>query len=173
MQAGGLNYPAIICRNMEESVGFYRRLGMTALYTEPNRDDAESIQTLMHAGGDTFLLLVGPIGEDVKIAEASLGVGSMQYLSLTLSAAEMDQIHVELSNAGVHGSEEIHRGYERLVFMEDPNGVLVTLTAWTTEPPASLPRAAVLAQAAALRTAEGSPYIEDTHLRQAIEALGS
>lgn len=173
MQSTGLNYPAIICKNIEESVGFYQRLGMEQLYMEANRDDPESVQTLLHAGGDTFLLLVGPTSEQVKIAESSLGVGSMQYLSLTISAGAMDRIYVEMSNSGVRGSEEIRRGYERLVFLEDPNGVLVTLTAWTTEPPAGVSRAAVLAQAAALREQEGAPFIEDTHLQRAVAALSS
>jgi len=171
MELGGLSYPALIVKNMDESIGFYQKLGMRHLYTEPNRDDAESSQALLHAGGDTYLLLVGPNDPNLKLAEASLGVGSMQYLSLHVSAAFMDRAFFELSTAGTQASEEIRRGYERLVFMEDPNGVLVTLVAWTAEPPPNLSRADVLARAAAIREAQRSPFIEDTHLRQAIAEL--
>ncbi len=172
LQVSGLNYPAIIVRNMQESIEFYERLGMRALYMEPNRDDAESITAMLHAGSDTFLMLVGPVEPGrVNIAEASPGVGSMQYLSLTLPLEQMRDIYHAMSTAGVHGSEEIVRGFERLVFLEDPNGVLITLTAWSAEPPEGVTRAAVLERAAALREADGVPFIEDSHLARAIEEL--
>jgi len=171
VQVQGVNYPAIICRDMESSVQFYQRLGMTLLAVEPNRDDPESMQATLHAGGDAFVVLVGPLDKNLKLADSSIGVGSMQYLSLTISSATMDGIFNEMSNSGVRGSEEIRRGYERLVFLEDPNGVLITLTAWTADPPEGLGRAAVLARAAALREADRAPFIEDAHLRRAIEEL--
>ena len=172
MQVTGLGYPAIICRDMEKSIGFYTRtFGMEHVYTEPNRDDAESIQALLHAGNDTYLLLIGPTDPNIKLADSSLGVGSMQYLSLFVSGATLDRAYFELAAAGVQASEEIRRGYERLVFLEDPNGVLVTATAWTTEPPSGMSRTAVLARAAALREAQRAPFIEDVHLRQAITEL--
>ena len=171
MELRGIGYPAIICRDMDESIGFYTRLGMRHLYTEPNRDDAESVQALLHAGGESFLLLVGPINRELKLAEASLGVGSMQYLTLHVAANFLDRAFFELSKAGLQGSEEIRRGYERLVFLEDPNGVLVTLIAWTTEPPPGVSRATVLEKAGELRAAAGAAFIEDEHVRAAIASL--
>jgi catechol 2,3-dioxygenase-like lactoylglutathione lyase family enzyme len=172
VQVNGLGYPAIIVRNVEETAEFYTRaFGMERLYTEPNRDDAESIQTMLHAGGDTYLLLIGPIDPNLKLADASLGVGSMQYLTLQVSGETMDRAFFEFSAAGTHASEEIRRGYERLVFLEDSNGVLILLTAWTTEPPDGVARPAVLKRASELREAQGAPFIEDLHIRQAIEGL--
>ena len=171
MELQGIGYPAIICRNMDESIGFYTRLGMRHLYTEPNRDDAESLQALLHAGGESFLLLVGPINRELKLAESSPGVGSMQYLTLQVPAAFMDRAFFELSKAGLQGSEEIRRGYERLVFLEDPNQVLIALVAWAVEPPPGMSHAAVLAKAGELKEAEGAPFVEEEHLRAAIEAL--
>lgn len=172
MQVNGLGYPAVIVKNVEESVAFYQRaFGMELLFVEPNRDDPESVQALLHAGGDTFVLLIGPLDPNLKLAEASLGVGSMQYLALQVSAETIDRAFFEMSNSGVRGSEEIRRGYERLVFLEDPNGVLLILTAWTTEPPAGMSRAEVLRRAAAAREAEQSPFIEDRHLQAAITEL--
>ncbi len=172
MELRGLGYPAIICKDMRASIDFYSKLGMRHLYTEPNRDDAESVQALLHAGGDAYLLLVGPTHEGVNIAEASAGVGSMQYLTLQVSPDSMDQAYFELSSAGVHGSEEIRRGYERLVFLEDPNQVLLALVAWAVEPPAGMSRAEVLAKAGELKEAEGASFVEEEHVRRAIEALG-
>jgi len=172
MQALGLGYPAIIVKNVEESIAFYQRaFGMELLALEPNRDDSESVQALLHAGNDTFVLLIGPRDPNLKLADASLGVGSMQYLALKVSGEVMDRAFHEMSQSGVRGSEEIRRGYERLIFLEDPNGVLVILTAWTTEPPAALSHADVLRRAAALREAEQAPFIEDHHLQRAIAEL--
>ena len=173
MELRGLGYPAIICKDMQRSIEFYSKLGLRHLYTEPNRDDAESVQALLHAGGDAYLLLVGPTHEGVRIAEASLGVGSMQYLTLQVSAAFMDQAYFELSSAGVRGSEEIRRGYERLVFLEDPDNVLIALVAWSTEPPPGLDRAEVLARAGEIKDAQGAPFVEDEHIQQAIAALSA
>lgn len=172
MEVGGLGYPAIIVKNMEESIGFYTKtFGMEHLYTEPNRDDPDSLQALLHAGANTYMLLVGPRDPNLKLADASLGVGSMQYLSLHVAAALMDRAFFELASVGAQASEEIRRGYERLVFMEDPNGILITLVAWVVEPPATMSRPAVLARAAALRDAQRVPFIEEAHLRQAIADL--
>ena len=165
--------PAIIVKNVEESLDFYGKLGASTVYTEPNRDDPESVQSLLHLGGDNYLLLIGPVDPNLKIAEASLGVGSMQYLMLRVSGAFMDQAFFALSKVGLQGSEEIRRGYERLIFLEDPNGVLLLLTAWVTEPPAGMDRARVLVRAAQLREQAGDPFVEDDHVRQAIQELGA
>ena len=173
MDLRGIGYPAIICKDMQASIDFYEKLGMRRLFMEPNRDDPDSVQVLMHAGGEDYLLLVGPNREGVNIAESSPGVGSMQYLTLQVSAAFMDQAYFELSGAGVRSSEEIRRGYERLVFLEDPDGVLIALVAWATEPPPGLDRAEVLARAGELKDAAGSPFVEDEHVRQAIAALSA
>lgn len=174
MQVTGLGYPALIVKNVEESIAFYQRaFGMELLYLEPNRDDSESVQALLRASDDNFVLLIGPVDPNLKLADASLGVGSMQYLALRVSAATLDQAYFELSNSGVRGSEEIRRGYERLVFLEDPNGVLVILSAWITEPPPNVSRAEVLRRAAALRDQDRAPFIEDTHVQRAIVELGS
>lgn len=174
MDIRGLAYPAIIVKDVAASIEFYRRaFGMRLLFTEPNRDDAESVQALLHAGGDGYLLLIGPTDHQLKLAEARQGVGSMQYLTLAVSGEAMDRAFFELSRAGARASEEVRRGYERLVFLEDPNGVLVVLTAWVTEPPPGMARALVLERAGALRDAEGARFVEDAHIRRAIAELAS
>ena len=173
VQTLGINYPAIIVTDIEESLKFYERLGLRPLYIEPNRDDPESIVAMLYAGGgDTFVQLVGPRESNaVNIAAASPGVGSMQYLSFNISLDQMNNMWDEMSRAGVQGSEQITRGYERIVFLEDPNGVLITLTAWGVEPPSGVPRALILQRAASIRETEGAAYIEDQHVRSAIESV--
>ena len=174
LQTLGVYYPAIIVKDMDESIMFYRRLGMQLLYKEPNRDDPESVIAMLATGdASTMLQLVGPTHGEVEIAEGALGVGSMQYLTFHVSREQMDAMFSELSSAGVHGSEVIDRGYERLVFMEDPNGVLVVLIVWATEPPPGMSRGAVLARAGQIRDAAGDTYVEDVHVQQAIADLAA
>ena len=172
LQTLGVSYPAIIVKDMNESIMFYRRLGLRPLYIEPNRDDPDSVCAMLAAGdGMTFLQLVGPTTEGQDIPEAAMGTGSMQYLAFHVARDVMDGMFHELATAGVHGSEEIERGYERLVFIEDPQGILVVLIAWATEPPADIPRPVILAKAAQIRDAAGDTYIEDSHIQQAITEL--
>ena len=47
LQVLGVAYPAIIVKNMQESMEFYQRLGLLPLYMEPNRDDPESVVALL------------------------------------------------------------------------------------------------------------------------------
>ena len=172
LQTLGLSYPAIIVKDMNESIGFYRRLGLHPLYMEPNRDDPDSVCAMLAAGdGTTFLQLVGPTTEGQDIPEASMGTGSMQYLSFHVSLEVMEGMFHEMATAGVHGSDEIERGFERLVFIEDPQGILIVLIAWATEPPADIPRPAILARAAQIRDAAGDTFVEDRHVQQAIADL--
>jgi catechol 2,3-dioxygenase-like lactoylglutathione lyase family enzyme len=171
LQTQGVAYAAIIVKDMQGSLDFYQRLGLRLLYLEPNRDDPESVVAVLGADGGAMLQLVGPTHAGVNIAEATLGVGSMQYVAMQVTRAQMQGMFHEMSRAGVHGSEEILRGYERMVFLEDPNGVLVTLVAWETEPPPGLPRAAVLERAGQIRDAAGAPFVEDEHVRRAIAEL--
>lgn len=168
LQAQGIAYPAIIVKDVQASLDFYGRLGLHLVAVEPNRDDAESVVATLAVGDDSFLHLVGPAHPGVNIAQGVLGVGAMQYLALRVAASTMREAFDAMSRAGVAGSEVIERGYERLVFLEDPDGVLVTLVAWATEPPDGMPRTRVLARAAAIRDAEGAPFIEDAHVREAI-----
>ena len=171
MELSGVGYPAIIVKSIDESVDFYRKLGATVLYGEPNRDDPESVQVLLNLGADNFLLLIGPRDPGLKLADASLGAGSMQYITLNVTSQFMDQAFFELSNAGIQGSEEINRGYERLVFLEDPNGVLILLVAWAVEPPPGISRARILARAARFRDEAGEPFIEAPHISRAIAEI--
>ena len=171
MELSGVGYPAVIVKDIEESLDFYGKLGATVVYSEPNRDDPESVQALLYVGGESYLMLIGPTDPNLKLAEASLGVGSMQYLTLRVSGEFMDQAFFELSGAGLHGSEEIRRGYERLVFLEDPNGVLLLLVAWATEPPPGMDRARVLSRAAQFREEAGASFLEDEHVQRAIAEL--
>jgi len=131
MEVIGIGYLAIVCQNIDETVNFYcNGLGFEKIYQEPNRDDPESTQVFLMNKNGNGIMLVGPNDPNMKLAEKNIGVGSMQYLALYVKNADLDEAFYKLSNAGIQISEEIQRGYERMVFLEDPNGTLVTLISW-------------------------------------------
>ena len=96
----------------------------------------------------------------------------MQYLSFHVTNEQMDAMFHVMSEAGVQGSEVIERGYERLVFLQDPNGVLVLLIAWSVDPPAGVSRTTLLEAANSHREAAQALDLEATHLQQAAVELG-
>ena len=173
MELLSYNYPAIIGKDLNESIDFYTKLGASLIYSEPNRDDPESVQVMMSIGEDNFLMLVGPQDSKLKLAESSLGVGSVQYISFNVSKDFIDQAFFELAKVGLHGSEEILRGYERLIFLEDPNGVLILLTSWTVDVPNGMNRATILKLAGDIRNVNGDTFIETSHIQTAINELSS
>ena len=131
MEVIGIGYLAIICQNIDESINFYcNGLGFEKIYQEPNRDDPESTQVLLMNKNGNGIMLVGPNDPNMKLAKNNIGVGSMQYLALYVKNDDLDDAFYNLSNAGIQISEEIQRGYERIIFLEDPNGTLVTLISW-------------------------------------------
>jgi|TARA_B110000116_G_C16790471_1_gene563424 catechol 2,3-dioxygenase-like lactoylglutathione lyase family enzyme len=131
MEVIGIGYLAIICQNLQESINFYcKGLGFEEIYQETNRDDKESTQVLLMTKSGNGIMLIGPNDPKMKLAEKNIGVGSMQYLTLYVTNIELDKAFYTLSNVGIQISEEIERGYERMVFLEDPNGTLITLTSW-------------------------------------------
>lgn len=173
MELLSYNYPAIIVKDLNESIDFYTKLGASLIYSEPNRDDHESVQVMMSIGKDNFLMLVGPQDPKLKLAESNLGIGSVQYISFNVSKDFIDQAFFELAKVGLHGSEEILRGYERLVFLEDPNGVLILLTSWTVDVPPGINRVTILKLAADIRNANGDTFIETFHIENAINQLNT
>ena len=88
-----------------------------------------------------------------------------------LWAVFIDQAFFELSKVGLHGSEEIVRGYERLIFLEDPNGVLILLTSWTVDIPTGMNRATILKLAGDIRNLNGDTFVETSHIESAIQEL--
>ena len=63
--------------------------------------------------------------------------------------------------------------YERLIFLEDPNGVLILLTSWTVDVPNGMNRATILKLAGDIRNVNGDTFIETSHIQTAINELNS
>ena len=103
----------------------------------------------------------------MKLSQAALGVGSMQYLTFYVTNTELDNAFYTLSNAGIQISEEIKRGYERIIFIEDPSGTLVTLTSWKGINSSDLSNNTErLKKAESFRRTEKSEYIQEHHLEK-------
>jgi len=168
MEVIGIGYLAIICQNLQESINFYcKGLGFEEIYQEANRDDVESTQVLLMTKSSNGIMLIGPNDPKMKLAEKSMGVGSMQYLTLYVTNTELDKAFYTLSNAGIQISEEIQRGYERIIFLEDPNGTLITLTSWPNISDVDTNKnKETLKQAVVNKTKSESGYLDKIHFKK-------
>lgn len=168
----GINHPAIIARDLEETVRFYSEvLGMRLVLRQPNLDDPRSTHLFFDAGGGCFIAFFAPNDAQMAPPRGSVGAGSMQHLALNL-AVSIEEAMEQLSQHGVAFNGPIDRGYERSLYFHDPNGTIVELMSWITPLPQGADEAAVIERAQEIRINEGAYNVEDEHVRKALRELG-
>lgn len=168
----GINHPALIAANMEETIRFYTSvLGMRLVLRQPNLDDPSMTHLFFDAGGGCFIAFFAPNDPNRALPRTVPGAGMMQHLALNL-ATPLEQAMESLREHGVPFSGPVDRGYERSLYFRDPNGIVVELLTWITPLPEGADEAEIIARAQALREQEGAYAIEDRHVRQAMKDLG-
>jgi catechol 2,3-dioxygenase-like lactoylglutathione lyase family enzyme len=170
---GGVNHPALIGQNYEETVRFYTEiLGMRLVLEQPNLDEPRMTHLFFDAGNGGFIayFVINP-DSDLTLPDAKDGIGAMGHVALNLSTPIEDAMATLKAN-GIGYMGPIDRGYERSIYFKDPNGVIVELLTWITPLPKGIDEADVVARATEIRKAEGAHHIEDSHVRQAMADLG-
>jgi hypothetical protein len=76
---------------------------------------------------------------------------------------------LDAEGIGYHGP--IDRGYERSIYLRDPNGVVVELMTWVTPVPEGVDEGDLILAAQELRRAREAYAIEDIDVRNAIANL--
>jgi glyoxylase I family protein len=126
VQTAGVDHLALICSELERTIGFYTEvLGMRLTQIVQNRDEATSTHIFFDMGGGNQLAFFdfpekGP-GRAVR------GVGSMHHVALKTQPAQMrailgrlDQRHISYS---MHGTPDAGS-----IYVRDPDEILVELT---------------------------------------------
>ena len=169
----GVNHPAIIGQDRDETVKFYTEvLGMRLVLDQPNLDEPRMQHLFFHAGNGGFIAyFVINKGTDLELPKAQYGIGHMGHVALNLVGTIEDAME-NLNSHGVKFMGPIDRGYERSVYFKDPNDVLVELLTWITPLPEGADEAEVVARATALREQEGAHHIEDDHVCRAMQDMG-
>lgn len=169
----GVNHPAIIGQDRDETVKFYTEvLGMRLVLDQPNLDEPRMQHLFFDAGNGGFIAyFVINEGNDLVLPKAQDGIGHMGHVALNLEGSIEDAIE-NLNEHGVTFMGPIDRGYERSVYFKDPNDVIVELLTWITPLPDGADEAEVVARATVLREQEGAHHIEDDHVRRAMQEMG-
>jgi catechol 2,3-dioxygenase-like lactoylglutathione lyase family enzyme len=119
----GLDHVGLIVTDMDESLRFYQRLGLTVLRTAgPHADGSRS--AVLRAGTQELNVFsrsgLAPSGRDDAVG--------MDHFCLLVEAASVDEVIADLRRAGI----DIAKGPDKrrdgvALFVRDPDGVRVEL----------------------------------------------
>lgn len=168
-----LSHPTLIAADVEETIRFYTEvLGMQLVLREPSLEDPDSERIFLDAGDDCFIAFFGPRpGLPPNRVPSRPGVGYMLHLALEVDDRGFQKAQEELRKRGIPFSGPVDRGFERSMYLRDPNGIVLKLLSWAVPPPARVSKKALIRRAQALRLARGHSIIERQDLEQAAREL--
>lgn len=156
----GINHPALVGRDRDETVDFYTRvLGMRLVLEQPNLDDPSSTHLFFEAGPGNFIAYFVPTEGSLPDTPRRRRVGGMLHLALDL-AVPVEEAMAVLDAEGIPYRGPVDRGYERSVYFRDPNGAVVELLSWIRPLPEGADEGDVIVAAQAHRRARGAAAIE-------------
>ncbi len=156
----GINHPALIGRNYEETVRFYTDvLGMRLVLEQPNLDDDRQVHLFFEAGPGQFIAYFVPKEGSLPNTPQRRQLGGMLHLALNLSVP-IEEAMATLDAAGVRYRGPIDRGYERSIYFRDPNGAVIELLTWIEPVPEGVDEGDLIVAAQQRRKARGAGFIE-------------
>ncbi len=156
----GINHPALVGRNYEETLHFYTEvLGMRLVLEQPNLDDAGQVHLFFEAGPGQFIAYFVPKQGSLPETPRRRQLGSMLHLALNLDVS-VEEAMATLDKHGVAYKGPIDRGYERSLYFRDPNGAVIELLSWLIPLPADADEGDVILAAQERRRARGAEFIE-------------
>ena len=117
----GVHHLALVCRDVEETIGFYQEfLGFPLVELVENRDYAGSSHFFFDIGNRNLLGFFDFPGLDSPPWQET--IGAVQHLAISISAAQFTAARNKLDEAGVEylGPD---RGADDSLYIRDPNGV--------------------------------------------------
>lgn len=119
--AGGFHHVALICRDVEATIGFYQEfLGFPLVELVENRDYAGSSHFFFDVGNRNLLGFFDFPGHDHP--DFMETIGGVQHIALSVSAEKFGLLRGKLDDAGMEylGPD---RGVEDSLYFRDPNGI--------------------------------------------------
>jgi glyoxylase I family protein len=123
--ARGIHHAALICRDVETTIGFYQELlGFPLVELVENRDYAGSSHFFFDVGNRTLLGFFDFPGHDHPDFQET--IGGVQHIALSVSAEQFDRAKERFDANGIDylGPD---RGVEDSLYVRDPNGVGIEL----------------------------------------------
>jgi glyoxylase I family protein len=123
--ARGVHHVALICRDVEETIRFYRDLlGFPLVELVENRDYAGSSHFFFDIGNRNLLGFFDFPGHDHPPFQET--IGGVQHVAISVSPERFATAKAALDTAGIEyvGPD---RGVEDSLYLRDPNGVGIEL----------------------------------------------
>jgi len=123
--ARGIHHAAFVCRDVEETIGFYQGLlGFPLVELVENRDYAGSSHFFFDLGNGNLLGFFDFPGHDhPPYAET---IGALQHLAISVTSEQFERARARLDAAGIEylGPD---RGADDSLYIRDPNGMGIEL----------------------------------------------
>ena len=166
----GTDHITVEGSNLSDTLEFYRDLlGMPLVLTQPNLDRTNLTHLFFDTGDGrmlTFFASEERESNDVPDPEP----GQVHHLAFRIDGDRKDDIAERLREADYPVSE-FDRGVFHSLYTRDNNGLGVELVTDKFGLPEDR-RGAVLALAQQLRIEDGSEYVQEEHMYEAIDQLG-
>ena len=121
----GIHHAAMICSDVEATIGFYQGLlGFPLVELVGNRDYAGSSHFFFDVGNETLLGFFDFPG--LGLERAVEAVGGVQHVAISVPRDRWEQIRVRLDETGVPYSGP-DRGIEESMYLKDPDGIGIEL----------------------------------------------
>jgi len=160
ISTNGINHPALIGRNYEETVRFYTGvLGMRLVLEQPNLDDNGQTHLFFEAGPGQFIAYFVPNKGSLPETPHRRQVGGLLHLALNL-VGPIEDAMAALDAEGVRHAGPIDRGYERSIYFRDPNGAVIELLTWLIPVPEGMDEGDLIVAAQQRRLERGAGFIE-------------
>ncbi len=139
MQLRGLHHVTAICRDLTDTIGFYRDvLGLPIVHDGPSDDDPETRHVWFgDANGSPGSLVT--FMQYPELPAGVVGLGSTHHFAFVVETSEEQDAWVDyLRGRGVECTDVFDRGAFRSIYLRDPDGHIVELA---TRGPGFGPRA--------------------------------
>ncbi|MHB8438673.1 MAG: VOC family protein [Acidimicrobiales bacterium] len=123
----GVHHMALVCSNVERTIGFYRDvLGFPLLDVMENRDYPGSTHFFIDVGAGNLLAFFDFPG--LSLDQAVEAFGSVQHIAISVAQSHLDDVRHRLER---HGTPFLgpDRGLTDSIYVADPDGIQIELLA--------------------------------------------
>jgi catechol 2,3-dioxygenase-like lactoylglutathione lyase family enzyme len=172
IQSQGVHHITLVGASRQTSIDFWEGvLGMPFVFEQPNLDNPSESHLYFDPGDGRLITVFTDESREIDPGRTSTDVGAVHHIALSVSQATFTQAVERLDERGIRHSDVKDRGFMDSIYFDDPLGLLIELSSYRFEPPASHTHADVLLEAHRIRVDRGDYNIAQEHLADAIEAL--
>ena len=123
--ARGIHHAALICSDVERTIGFYQGLlGFPLVELVENRDYPGSSHLFFDLGNQTLLGFFDFPG--LGLEQGVEAIGGVQHIAISVTRESWERLRARLDEAGVAYAGP-DRGIEESMYLKDPDGIGIEL----------------------------------------------